>query len=207
MNVEEAYKHWSAQYDINQNKTRDLEAISLRETLTDIKFENCLEIGCGTGKNTEWLLTKGHKITAIDLSEEMLSIAREKIPNDNVQFLKVDVNQDWTFTTEKFDLIVCSLVLEHIENIDRVFKLISEHLTKNGIVYIGELHPFKQYLGSKASFENEKGKQTVTAFTHHISEFTSSAKQYGLTISEVKEYFDNEDTTTIPRILTLKFIK
>lgn len=29
MNVEEAYKHWSAQYDSNQNKTRDLEAISL----------------------------------------------------------------------------------------------------------------------------------------------------------------------------------
>lgn len=29
MNVEEAYKHWSAQYDTNQNKTRDLEAISL----------------------------------------------------------------------------------------------------------------------------------------------------------------------------------
>lgn len=207
MNVEEAYKHWSEQYDTNQNKTRDLEAISLRETLNDIKFENCLEIGCGTGKNTEWLLTKGHKITAVDLSEEMLSIARKKIPNDNVQFLKVDINQDWAFTTDKIDLIVCSLVLEHIENIGRIFKLISEHLTKNGIVYIGELHPFKQYSGSKASFESEKSKQIVTAYTHHISEFTSFAKQYGLTISEVKEYFDDGDTTTIPRILTLKFIK
>ena len=207
MNVEEAYKHWSAQYDTNQNKTRDLEAISLRETLNDIKFENCLEIGCGTGKNTEWLLTKGQKITAIDLSEEMLTIAREKISNDNVQLLKVDINQDWTFTTEKFDLVVCSLVLEHIENINRIFKLISEHLTKNGTVYIGELHPFKQYSGSKASFENEEGKQTVTVFTHHISEFTSLAKQKGLTISEVKEYFDDGNTTSIPRILTLKFTK
>ncbi|HNK61348.1 MAG TPA: class I SAM-dependent methyltransferase [Chitinophagaceae bacterium] len=207
MNVEEAYKHWSAQYDTNQNKTRDLEAISLRETLNDIKFENCLEIGCGTGKNTEWLLTKGQKITAIDLSEEMLTIAREKISNDNVQLLKVDINQDWTFTTEKFDLVVCSLVLEHIENINRIFKLISEHLTKNGTVYIGELHPFKQYSGSKASFENEEGKQTVTVFTHHISEFTSLAKQNGLTISEVKEYFDDGNTTSIPRILTLKFTK
>ncbi|GAB1418396.1 hypothetical protein MASR2M12_11610 [Bacteroidales bacterium] len=207
MNVEEAYKHWSTQYDTNQNKTRDLEAISLRETLNDIKFENCLEIGCGTGKNTEWLLAKGQKITAIDLSEEMLTIAREKISNDNVQFLKVDINQDWTFTTEKFDLVVCSLVLEHIENINRIFKLISEHLTKNGTVYIGELHPFKQYSGSKASFENEEGKQTVTVFTHHISEFTSLAKQNGLTISEVKEYFDDGNTTSIPRILTLKFTK
>lgn len=207
MNVAEAYKHWSVQYDTNQNKTRDLEAISLRETLNDIKFENCLEIGCGTGKNTEWLLTKGKKITAIDLSEEMLTIAQNKISNNSVRFLKADINEDWNFTKEKFDLVVCSLVLEHIENISRVLKLISEHLTKNGIVYIGELHPFKQYSGSKASFENEMGKQTVTVFTHHISEFTSFAIQNGLTITEIKEYFDDGDTTSIPRILTLKFIK
>ena len=207
MNVEEAYRQWSAQYDTNQNKTRDLEAISLRETLNDIRFENCLEIGCGTGKNTKWLLTKGQKITAIDLSEEMLSKAREKISNDNVRFLKVDINEDWTFTNEKFDLVVCSLVLEHIENIDRIFKLISEYLIENGIVYIGELHPFKQYSGSKASFENEDGKQIVTVFTHHISEFTNLAKQNRLTISEMKEYFDNGDSTSVPRILTLKLIK
>ncbi len=106
MNVEEAYKFWSEQYDTNQNKTRDLEAISLRETLNDIKFENCLEIGCGTGKNTTWLINKGHKITAVDLSEEMLTIARQKIPNENVQFLKADINENWTFTNEKFDLVV-----------------------------------------------------------------------------------------------------
>ena len=207
MNVEEAYKHWSVQYDTNQNKTRDLEAISLRETLNDVKFENCLEIGCGTGKNTEWLLTKGNKITAIDLSEEMLTIAQNKISNKNVHFLKADINEAWNFTKEKFDLVVCSLVLEHIENISRILKLISKHMTKNGIVYIGELHPFKQYSGSKASFESEMGIQTVTVFTHHISEFTSFAKQNGLSIMEIKEYFDDGDTTFIPRILTLKFIK
>jgi len=207
MNVEEAYKHWSVQYDTNQNKTRDLEAISLRETLEDTQFDNCLEIGCGTGKNTEWLLTKGQKITAIDLSEEMLTIAQSKISSNNVLFLKVDINEEWTFANEKFDLVVCSLVLEHIENIGRIFKLISEHLTESGTVYIGELHPFKQYSGSKASFENEKGKQTVTVITHHISEFTSLAKQNGLKILEVKEYFDEGDPTSIPRILTLKLVK
>lgn len=207
MDVEEAYKYWSEQYDSNQNKTRDLEAISLRETLSDINFENCLEIGCGTGKNTEWLITKGHKITAIDLTEEMLAIARNKISNDNVRFLKVDINEDWFFTNDKYDLVVCSLVLEHIENIGRIFKLIAEHLIENGILYIEELHPFKQYSGSKASFTNETGKQIVNCYTHHISEFTGLAKQYGLAIADIKEYFDDDDSTSIPRILTLKFIK
>ena len=50
MDVEKAYNLWADQYDTNHNKTRDLEAISLRETLADLKFDNCLEIGCGTGK-------------------------------------------------------------------------------------------------------------------------------------------------------------
>lgn len=52
MNVQQAYNIWADQYDTNQNKTRDLEGIALREILQDIHFENCLEIGCGTGKNT-----------------------------------------------------------------------------------------------------------------------------------------------------------
>ncbi len=207
MNVEEAYKYWAEQYDSNQNKTRDLEAISLRETLSNIQFEHCLEIGCGTAKNTEWLLTKGNKITAIDLSDEMLAIARKKRINNQVQFLKADINQEWTFIHEKVDLVVCSLVLEHIENISRIFQLIASHLTQNGIVYIGELHPFKQYTGSKASFENADGKHDVTVFTHHLSEFIGLARQNGFEILEVKEYFDDGNTQSNPRILTLKLMK
>ncbi|MBE0655268.1 MAG: methyltransferase domain-containing protein [Bacteroidales bacterium] len=72
MKIRHAYNQWAAQYDFNQNKTRDLEAISLRSLLNGIYFENCLEIGCGTGKNTEWLITRAKHVTAVDLSEEML---------------------------------------------------------------------------------------------------------------------------------------
>ena len=57
MNIREAYNHWSAQYDTNMNPTRDLEGVALREMLADLSFKQVLEIGCGTGKNTAWLLT------------------------------------------------------------------------------------------------------------------------------------------------------
>lgn len=77
MDVKQAYNSWSDQYDSNNNKTRDLEAIALRRTLTEINFTDCLEIGCGTGKNTQWLLTKTNAITAVDLSENMLAKAEE----------------------------------------------------------------------------------------------------------------------------------
>lgn len=207
MNVKEAYKNWSEQYDTNINKTRDLEAISLRDMLSEIRFEKCLEIGCGTGKNTEWLVTKGKNIVAVDISDEMLSIAKQKVTDKSVSFIKADVTENWGFKSETFDLVVCSLVLEHIEDIQKIIKHIAEQLCVSGVLYIGELHPFKQYTGSKAKFEMEAGEQIVTVFTHHITDFTEAATANGLKIEEIKEYFDENDRTNLPRILTLKFRK
>ncbi len=207
MNTRQAYNIWSQQYDFNENKTRDLEAQALQETLHDINFKSCLEIGCGTGKNTAWLITKAKQVTAVDLSEEMLAKAKEKINNDIVEFIEADITVNWTFAKEKYELITFSLVLEHIQNLDHIFNEVGKYLVQGGHVYIGELHPFKQYAGSKARFETADGTQVVECFTHHLSEFIQTAKKYNLTLTTVKEYFDDGDTATIPRILVLIFTK
>jgi ubiquinone/menaquinone biosynthesis C-methylase UbiE len=203
MKPEEAYNSWASQYDTNENKTRDLEAQALREILSPIAFTKVLEIGCGTGKNTEWFLQKAEHITAIDLSEEMLSKAKEKIQSDKVEFIKADINSEWDFYGKTFELISFSLVLEHIENLDHIFKEVYKKLDETAYVYIGELHPFKQYTGTKARFETQDGLQVVQCYNHHISDFIQSAKKYGLNLLALDEYFDSEDKTTVPRILTL----
>lgn len=203
MNTQQAYNSWSQQYDTNNNKTRDLEAKSLQTTLPNINFNTCLEIGCGTGKNTAWLITKAKNILAVDLSEEMLAKAKEKINSDAVQFIQADITSSWTFAPKKFELITFSLVLEHIQNLDHIFSEAAKALVKGGYVYIGELHPFKQYTGTKARFETAEGLQIVECYNHNISEFTQAAKKHGFTISDVNEDFDDNDPSTIPRILTL----
>src|SRR5574337_2096769 len=166
MDPKQAYNSWASQYDTNINKTRDLEANALREILSKISFSQVLEIGCGTGKNTEWLLQKAKHITAVDLSEEMLSRAREKIQSQKVEFIQADINREWNFSETSFDLIGFSLVLEHIENLDHIFKESYKRLSDKGFIYIGELHPFKQYTGSKARFETEHGLQIVQCYNH-----------------------------------------
>jgi ubiquinone/menaquinone biosynthesis C-methylase UbiE len=90
-NVQAAYNQWANQYDTNQNRTRDLEAVSLRETLANRDLGAVLEIGCGTGKNTEWLVTKAESILSVDLSEEMLAKAREKVQDVKVDFVQADI--------------------------------------------------------------------------------------------------------------------
>ncbi|MEA5458579.1 class I SAM-dependent methyltransferase [Arcicella sp. LKC2W] len=204
MNVKEAYNIWSEQYDTNENSTRDLEGFALRQNLKELRFNNCLEMGCGTGKNTSWLVSIANHVLAVDLSEEMLSKAITKNNAKNVTFTQADMTKDWLFTDEiKFDLVTFSLVLEHIENLDNIFQKLSQVLNLNGIVYIGELHPFKQYNGSKARFDTPNGLQIVTCFNHNISDFINSAKKHHFQLIDINEYFDNNDKTTIPRILTL----
>jgi ubiquinone/menaquinone biosynthesis C-methylase UbiE len=207
MDTRQAYNAWAEQYDTNINKTRDLEGAALRTVLSSISFNSCLEVGCGTGKNTVWLIEKTNHITAVDLSEEMLTRAREKVNAEKVQFKQADITTAWTFTDALFDLVSFSLVLEHIENLDHIFNEVSRLLNPGGYVYIGELHPFKQYTGSKARFDTATGVQVVECFNHHVSDFVRSAGKYGLSLVNINEYFDDDNRNEIPRILTLLFRK
>ena len=207
MDINNAYNSWAAQYDTNDNKTRDLEALALKNLLSGKTYKHCLEVGCGTGKNTQWLLTICDQITAIDFSEGMLEIAKNKIQSDKVNFIEGDITKDWTFAKHTYDLVTFSLMLEHIEDLDAIFQKVSKVTTVGSLVYIGELHPFKQYAGSKARFETESGTQVVTCFNHHVTDFIQAANTSGFQLIHLDEQFDDADRSQLPRILNLVFEK
>ena len=207
MNNQQAYNAWAESYDTVENKTRDLEAFALRKSLANIENADILEIGCGTGKNTRFLQTKAKHLVGADFSAEMLERAKEKITAKNVEFQQFDLREEWNFAENSFDLITCSLVLEHIENLDFVFEQARKVLKNFGRFYIGELHPFKQYAGSKARFDTASGVFELECFIHHISDFFESARQNEFNLIELNEWFDDDDKTTIPRLLTLVFEK
>ena len=203
MDTRAAYNVWAHQYDTNLNKTRDLEAEALRSSLSGISFENCLEIGCGTGKNTAYFVERAKLVTAVDLSDQMLEKARQKITSPRVEFRLEDITAPWSFEKQFYNLVTFSLVLEHIKDLDHVFRQAADSLAPGGHVYIGELHPFKQYAGTKARFESENGVHVVECFNHHVSDFIIPAKKYGLSIVDINEFFDDNDRKNIPRILTI----
>jgi ubiquinone/menaquinone biosynthesis C-methylase UbiE len=207
MSIKESYNSWADQYDTNNNKTRDVESIALRKVLSGIEFDNCLEVGCGTGKNTIWLMEKASNVLAIDFSEEMLKKAKEKISSSKVEFKQVDITQPWPLDNTVYDLVSFSLVLEHIANLDHVFSEACKVLKKGGYLYVGELHPFKQYSGSKAKFDTVSGTQVLECFTHHVSDFIQIAKANHLSVADLDEHFDDDDSNSLPRILTMLFQK
>lgn len=204
-NVQEAYNQWAGSYDSMENKTRDLDKKAVRETLSPIPFQQVLELGCGTGKNTEWLLQRA-AVTAVDFSEAMLAKAREKISSEKVNFQQADITQPLPFAANTYDLVMCNLVLEHVKELRPLFLEVQRVLQPGGHFFVCELHPFKQYSGSKARFEKNEELMVADSFTHDVSEFFSTSRAAGFACIELKEWFDEEEKN-LPRLISFLFKK
>ncbi len=207
MSIEKAYNIWADQYDTNANKTRDLDTKSTIETLSKFDFSTVIELGCGTGKNTSFLLKKANQVIGLDFSQEMLNKAKAKIKDERVEFQKADLTTEWKIENNYADLITCSLVLEHIENLDFVFNQARNKLKNGGLFFISELHPFKQYSGSKARFETTDGTQELETYVHHVSEYLEVAKANGFEWLDLKEWFDEDNKNGIPRLIGITLRK
>ena len=203
--IANAYGQWAEQYDTNKNKTRDLEGHALRTLLGSLQrpLASALEIGCGTGKNSEYLVTRVQQVLAVDFSLEMLAKAQAKVLGVNINFQYADITRLWSFTSQLFDLVTFSLVLEHIEDLQFVFEQAAAKTKPGGLVYVGELHPFKQYQGSQARFDTPAGRVEVPVHQHHVAEFFLLAKAAGLYLLDLREWFDEDNPSGPPRILTL----
>jgi len=207
MSIQKAYNEWSHTYDTDWNLTRDLDGQILREELADLRFKSVLEIGCGTGKNTAFLAQIGEYIHALDFSEGMIEKAREKVKAENVRFSMADLTQKWPCEDWVYDLIVCNLVLEHIEDLSFIFSEAFRVMKARGKFLIHELHPFRQYEGKKARFDREMGVTEIPAYVHHISDFVNTAAEHGWTFIKLREHWHEQDQGKPPRILSLLFEK
>ncbi|MCF8240573.1 MAG: class I SAM-dependent methyltransferase [Melioribacteraceae bacterium] len=207
MEIKDAYNNWSSTYDDDKNLTRDLDEKVTRKILNPLKVKSTLEIGCGTGKNTEMLAKISGKVLAIDFSERMIERAKEKIKSGNVEFKTADITNKWDVPDDSFELITCNLVLEHIENLDFIFAEASRSLVKGGNLFVSELHPFRQYVGKKANFEREGEKNEIHSLVHNISDFLNSAARNGFTLVKLDEWHNDNNEIKLPRLITFLFNK
>ena len=207
MNIPEAYDYWSSTYDTVENLTRDLDRIITRDSLADFQCKTILEIGCGTGKNTALLAKVGKQVLALDISRRMIRKAVEKLGSESITFSIADINNQWPCADGYFDLVVCNLVLEHIEGLDYVFSQAFRSLVEGGHFFVCELHPFRQYQGTKARFESKQGTYEIQAFIHHLSDYLEAAKVSGLKLQECKEWWHEQDQGEPPRLVSFMFEK
>lgn len=98
--------------------------------------KEALDYGCGTGRSTQFLNSLGFRTVGVDISENMLQIARQMNLKDNYYLIK---SGELPFPSETFDLVFSSFVFLEISTIEEIIVVLSELkrvLKSNGKIII-----------------------------------------------------------------------
>jgi SAM-dependent methyltransferase len=108
-----------------------LEAIGL---LNLSKDDHVLELGCGFGRSVPALCQAAARVTAADISDEMIAIARAECSEPNVTFV-VSPSEDLPFQDDSFDVILCFAAFDAMYQAEALLE-ISRVTKSNGRVLI-----------------------------------------------------------------------
>ncbi len=96
-----------------------------------------LDMGCGIGGLSIPAATKVKEIKGIDLNESYVTICKQKAEKRGLQNIEFQVESLFDLDEEEqYDIVLCSDVLEHVENQEGVLKRIVFSLKKGGVFYL-----------------------------------------------------------------------
>ncbi|MCQ9208663.1 MAG: malonyl-ACP O-methyltransferase BioC [Omnitrophica bacterium] len=129
--IKKNFSRCAAHYD----KYSNVQTLCAKDLIAKIKtdsFSRILEIGCGTGNYTQILRRKfpQAQIKAVDISLSMVKKAKEKIAQNNIEFIVADAEFiDWP---ETFNLISSNVSLQWFSDLPRTFRRFKALLNLGG---------------------------------------------------------------------------
>ena len=192
----ETFETWNKVAKLYQDKFMDLD-------LYDDTYDNfceqinksnptILEIGCGPGNITKYLLNKrpDFEIFAIDFSPNMITMAKTNCPKAN--FIVMDSRKIDKLKT-KFDAVVCGFCLPYLTETD-VEKLIYDSntlLNDHGIIYLSFMEGNYDKSGYRAAITGDR-----TYFYYHpLAHITNVLKANSFEITYSTNKFYNKNKT------------
>lgn len=124
----------------------------ISKILKNLPLGKILDLGCADGQLSEIASSHGHKVTAVDM------IAPESL-SQNVNFIQHNLENGLPNSlTEKFDLVLCADILEHLRNPDVLLSKIISSLTADGVVLVsipnfGHWYPRARVLLGKFDYD------------------------------------------------------
>jgi len=109
--------------------------------LGDVRGLRVLEAGCGPGALTGWLVDNGAAVTAMDVSPEMVRLARDRV-GERARIVVGDLCEPLTFAADaSADLVVASLVLHYLADWAGPLAEFHRVLAARGAVVFSTHHP------------------------------------------------------------------
>ena len=141
--------------------------------LPDVKGKKVLDAGCGPGAYTEWLLDNGASVTAIDYSDEMISLTNGKVGNA-AEVIKANLNFPLPFLKDEgFDLIISSMVIHYIKDWRNLFNEFNRILKIHGVLVFSTGHPFPDFYNHEGGnyFDTELITESWPSYNVEMSSY------------------------------------
>jgi SAM-dependent methyltransferase len=133
---------------------------ALRALLPDLAGKRLLDLGCGFGWVTRWVMSQGAaSVLGVDLSENMLARARAETANPRVQYLRADL-ENLELPQESFDVAFSSLALHYVETLRRLVGAVFLSLVPGGHFVFSIEHPIYMASMSPGWLTTADGGQT-----------------------------------------------
>ncbi len=144
-------------------------APNLLRVIGEVKNKRVLDIACGQGYFSEILNKAGADVTAFDMGENLIKIAKANA--GKVNYFVADAEDFLKDTKERdFDIVICVLAIQNIENIKKVFENVKEILKDGGKFYLVINHPSFRIPKSSAWGEDAKEKIQYRRVDKYMSE-------------------------------------
>ena len=125
--------------------------------LPEVKGKRVLDAACGPGVYSEWLLSHGAEVVAVDSSPKMVQLAKQRLGTAS-NVLQADLSKPLTFLdSSSFDIVLSPLTMEYIEDWHSTFAEFYRVLRPGGYFVLSVTHPFFDYVYFKSNnyFETE----------------------------------------------------
>lgn len=151
----EAYAKNYSKYGDESKKA--LSTFTILRELGNISNKKILDAGCGEGFLSRLLFENGAIVNAIDASENMIKIAKEKTGCDhNILFEKMNLTDLSLFPNDNFDNVVSCMVIQDVVNYQKALSEIYRVLNCHGFFLMLILHPCFTSYGKWVRDENGK---------------------------------------------------
>lgn len=152
---------------------------ALKKMLPDFGAKRVLDLGCGYGWHCIYAMENGaSSAVGIDISQKMLSVAREKTNFPGVEYLCVAM-EDMDFPPNSFDVVLSSLAFHYIQNFDEVVKKINVILKQGGSFIFSVEHPVYTAFGTQDWYRDNNGSILHYPVDNYYYEGKRSARFLG----------------------------
>lgn len=141
-------EYWKKHLETHKGETLDFLTDIWLEKYSDIikqiPKQNALDLGCGLGQYTKYLMDKGFNVMSADISIEVLNKLKSNIKNANIK--ELDMSKPLPFDNESFNLVFANLSIHYFDSKTTInlLKEIRRILKKDGY-FIGSVNSSKTY--------------------------------------------------------------